>query len=86
MTDDHAPGPMAIICPDCDAPVLCRPHGYTLGQDEDGPPERWTLLQCPNYHTLLVLQNEYGGGHKFDDDEPYRMYPPQDLHLSNEIP
>ncbi len=87
MADDHAPSEMAVHCPTCDGPVIGRPHGYTTAYDpQNGPPERWTLLQCPEGHTMLVLQEEYGGGMKFDDDTPYRIYPPQDRRLSNDIP
>ena len=35
---------------------------------------------------MLVLQENYGGGMTFDDDTPYRIYPPQDRRLSNEVP
>lgn len=75
MTDGHAPSEMAVQCPNCDGPVIGKPHGYTTSWDpENGPPERWTLLQCPKGHTMLILQEEYGGGMKFDDDTPYRIY------------
>lgn len=87
MANDHAPSEMAVHCPSCDGPVIGKPHGYTTAYDpQNGPPERWTLLQCPAGHTMLVLQEEYGGGMSFDDDTPYRMYPPQDRRLSNDIP
>lgn len=87
MADDHAPSEMAVLCPACDGPVIGKPHGHTTSWDPDnGPPERFTLLQCPKGHTVLVLQEEYGSGHRFDDDTPYRIYPPQDRRLSNDIP
>ena len=83
---DYIPGPMAVVCPTCEAPAVCNPHGYTLyNEPSEGPPERWTLLQCPKGHTLLVLQNEWSGT-SFDDDDPYRMYPAQDRQLSSQIP
>lgn len=86
MADDHSPSEMAVHCPTCDGPVIGKPHGYTTAYDpQSGPPERWTLLQCPKGHTMLVLQEEYTGM-EFDDDNPYRMYPPQDRRLSNDIP
>lgn len=86
MADDHSPSEMAVHCPGCDGPVIGKPHGYTTAYDpQNGPPERWTLLQCPKGHTMLVLQEEYTGM-EFDDDSPYRMYPPQDRRLSNDIP
>lgn len=79
---------MAVICPHCDRSVIAMPKGYTKHYDpREGPPERWTLLQCPSGHTLLVLQNEYNGsGMTFNDDEPFRVYPPQERQLSNDIP
>ena len=86
VTDEDAPGQMAVVCPHCEGPIIATPHGYTLSYDPaEGPPERWTLLQCPSGHTLLVLQNEYSGL-TFDDDDPFRVYPPQDRQLSDEIP
>lgn len=87
MSDPHAPGSMAVYCPTCEVTVLCTPHGHTLFYEpSEGPPQRWTLLQCAAYHTILVLQEEYGGGQTFEDDPPYRLYPPQDRRLSDEIP
>lgn len=84
--DPHAPKPMAIVCPDCDAPVLGEPRGYmTRYEPQEGPPERWTLLQCPRYHPLLALQEQWSG-QEFDDDPPGRMYPPRERFLSQEIP
>jgi hypothetical protein len=86
VADVHAPSEMAVHCPDCDGPVIGKPHGYTTSYDpKNGPPERWTLLQCPEGHTMLVLQAEYSGM-EFDEDTPYRMYPRQDRRLSNDIP
>jgi hypothetical protein len=77
---------MALVCPRCEGPVMGEPHGYTMSYDpNEGPPERWTLLKCPRDHALLVLQNEFSGL-TFDDDDPFRVYPPQDRHLSTEIP
>jgi hypothetical protein len=87
MPDANAPKDMAVHCPECDAVGVCQPCGFsTYYEPAEGPPERWTLLKCPRGHALLVVQNEYGGGRRFDDDEPYRMYPPQDRRLSEEIP
>jgi hypothetical protein len=87
MPDEDAPKDMAVLCPRCDATVIGKPHGYTIDRNpENGPPNRFTLLQCPRAHTMLVIHEEYGGNTRFDDDPPYRMYPPQDRRLSNEIP
>jgi len=87
LPSDHAPGRMAVHCPSCDGPVIGEPRGYTTAYDpETGRPERWTLLQCPASHTMLVLQESYGSGMTFDDDTPYRIYPPQDRRLSAEVP
>lgn len=88
MPDKHEPNrPMAVHCPRCDSVKVATPCGYTtFYEPSEGPPERWTLLKCPQGHPLLVLQEEYGHGHRFDDDEPFRMYPPQDRPLSAEIP
>jgi hypothetical protein len=79
---------MAVVCPRCERSVVAVPHGYTTYYEpSEGPPERWTLLQCPNGHVLLVIQNEYSGsGMSFDDDEPFRAYPPQERPLSLTIP
>lgn len=86
MVANREPGPMVVACPICDEPVVCQPRGYTLYYEpSEGPPERWTLLQCPQDHTLLVLQNEYSGM-RFEDDVPYLIYPPQERPLSREIP
>lgn len=85
--DSDAPVPMAVACEQCEATVICTPKGWTFFYDpEEGPPERWTLARCPKGHPLLILQNEYSPGMSFNDDTPYRMYPPQDRHLSQEIP
>lgn len=86
MPRTNEPGAMAVDCPACDAKVVCQPKGHTFYDDpEEGPPERWTLVVCPKHHPLLVVQNEYAGI-DFDDEDPYRMYPPQDRHLSVLIP
>jgi Domain of unknown function (DUF4145) len=86
-TDTHEPKAMALHCPDCDQIGVCEPRGFLVRHDpRDGPPERWTLLQCPNGHPLLVLQNDYGPELGFDDDSPYRIFPPQDRRLSGLIP
>ena len=73
-------------CAECDRVVLGSPKGHTVYYNpEEGPPERWTLLACPAGHPLLVLQLEYSP-QTFEDDDPWRAYPPQDRHLSSEIP
>lgn len=88
VTDANEPGPMVVVCPSCEKPVIASPRGYTTYYEpNEGPPERWTLLQCPRGHPLLVLQNEYNGSDMtFDDDAPFRVYPPQERQLSSDIP
>jgi len=77
---------MALLCPTCDSVGVCEPRGFSIFYDpREGLPERWTLLQCPQGHAILVLQNQYGPM-SFDDDDPFRMYPPQDRRLSDLIP
>jgi hypothetical protein len=84
---DRLPQPMAVHCPTCDGTVLCTAQGVAFFYDQrEGPPQRWTLMQCARDHVLLVLQEFYGGGMEFDDDSPYRVYPAQDRQLSQEIP
>ena len=88
MAESHAPKPMAVHCPTCDATAVCEPHGYVINapHPSEGVPERWKLLACPNHHALLVVQEDFGPGLRFDDQGPFRIYPPQDRPLSNEIP
>ena len=83
----HSPKPMLVDCPECEQPVIGEPRGHLFYYEpEEGPPERWTLLACQEKkHPILVIQNEYSGA-TFDEDRPWRMYPPQDRHLSSEIP
>lgn len=83
---NKAPQAMAVHCPTCDSVDVCKPRGHSTFYDpREGPPERWTLLQCSEGHALLVVQCEYSGM-TFDDDTPYRMYPPQERRLSDQIP
>jgi hypothetical protein len=87
MADSHAPKEMAVHCPQCDSVGVSSPRGFlTYYEPHEGPPERWTLLSCPQGHPLLVLQNQYSGDITFDEDKPYRMYPPQDRRLSDLVP
>lgn len=52
MTDPHT----TSVDSACNAPVIGKPHGYTTAYDpQNGPAERWTLLQCPEGHTMFVL-------------------------------
>lgn len=86
MSDKNTPQSMAVHCPTCDSVGVCVPCGFTTFNDpKSGPPERWTLLSCPQGHPLLVLQEGFSDL-GFDDDEPYRMYPPQNRRLSEQIP
>ena len=87
MSELHSPRAMAVHCPDCDTVGVCDPQGFIVRYEpSEGPPERWSLLRCPNGHPLLVLQNEYGPDLRFDEDSPYRVYPPQDRRLSDVVP
>lgn len=87
MPDANEPKPMAVHCPNCDAVTIGQPRGFTTySEPSEGPPQRWSLLRCPRGHPLLVLQEEYGGGSRFNDDEPFRVYPPEDRPLSHEVP
>lgn len=84
---EKEPVPVAIDCPVCDRPVIAEPVGFTYFQeDRGGIPERWTLLRCPEWHPMLVVQNLYAGIESFNEDPPYRVHPPQDRHLSRDIP
>ncbi len=87
MVTNHGPSKMAVHCPTCDNTSVCEPHGYTIyDEPSEGPAARYSLMQCPRGHTLLVLQEEFGLGLRFDDDEPLRVYPAQARPLSNEVP
>lgn len=79
---------MSVDCPKCDANVVAEPHGYVIYYDpRDGLPGRWTLLACKEKgHPLLVIQEELAPGMAFEEEKPYRLYPPQDRRLSNLIP
>jgi hypothetical protein len=79
---------MAVQCQRCDQPVIGEPKGYLTYYDpEEGPPERWTLLQCNQAgHPILVIQCKYYHEMAFEDDDPARVYPPQDTALSPTIP
>ena len=87
MTDPYQPEAMAVHCPACDATQVCRPRGFVLyDEPSEGPPERFSLMQCPQGHPLLVVQTDYGPNSRFEDDQPFRLYPPEDRQLSVEIP
>lgn len=81
--------PVLVECESCDrvvqATVLAESFYY---EPSEGPPERWRFVRCmDNLHPMLVLQNEFGGMPRgFDDDPPWRAYPPQDKMLSYLIP
>ena len=78
---------MAVQCPRCDAPGVCKTRGTFERYDpDDGPPERWSLLSCPQGHPMLVVQNQYYPDMPFDEDTPYRVYPAQDRQLSDLVP
>lgn len=91
MTDKPTPAelpkPILVECDRCESVVLSEIRGQSEYYDpEDGPPERWSFVVCiPAQHPMLVLQNEYYGI-PFDEDIPWRAYPPQDRVLSAEIP
>ena len=86
MPDAHQPNSMAVHCPQCDATTIGAPKGFLVrAEPSEGPPERWTLLRCPEGHPLVVLQNEFSG-QRFNDDEPFRVYPPQARQLDAAIP
>ena len=86
MADEHEPRPMAVHCPTCDVVDIAVPMGSTTFYEEsEGPPERYTLLRCPQMHPLLVVQNRFVGV-EFNEDGPYRVYPPQERQLSVEVP
>lgn len=87
MPDADEPRQMAVLCPSCDAVTVGQPHGFMVyDEPNEGMPERWTLLRCPRGHPLLVVQNDFGSTFRFNDDDPFRMYPPQERLLSREIP
>lgn len=88
VTYGEPPDVMAVNCDRCERVVMATTHGYTIFQEGGGGLfERYTLMSCkPKNHPLLVMQEDFMSPNNFDDDEPYRMYPPQDRHLSTQIP
>ena len=71
MPDANEPEPMAVHCPHCDAVTIGKPRGFTIyAEPSEGPPERWTLLQCPQGHPLLVVQADFGTRSRFNLDPP----------------
>ena len=88
--------PKAVECPNCDKAVIAEPKGFVVSGmdvDEEQSLVRWTLYACEKQHPILMreeeLGSEYGGGGYISidfDDDPYRVYPPRDRVLSNEIP
>src|SRR5262249_31800954 len=85
---DGIPGPMSVECPQCDAHVIGQPQGCVVYYNpRDGLPARWTLLACEKKgHPVLVVQEELAPEMAFEEDAPFRVYPPQDRRLSNLIP
>lgn len=87
MPDANEPKEMAVLCLSCDAVTVGQPHGFTVyDEPSEGAPERWTLLRCPKGQPLLVVQNDFGSALHFNEDDPFRMFPPQERPLSREIP
>jgi hypothetical protein len=87
--------PRAFECPGCEAAVIAEPKGFVVtGTDPKftGLAARWTLYACEKEHPILAVEDGFGEGDEEGyevmhfDDEPYRVYPPQDRILSNEIP
>lgn len=85
----------ALECPTCEAAVIAEPKGFVVtGTDLfEHDIARWTLYACEKQHPILTLEDALGaeseGGDYTNidfDDDPYRVYPPQDRVLSNEIP
>jgi hypothetical protein len=85
-----------VECPQCGKAVIAEPKGFVVsGNDPDDDPlvERWTLFACEKQHPILMVESEVFSQWGSDgvevadfDDDPYRMYPPQDRVLSDEIP
>jgi len=89
--------PRALECPMCETAVIAEPKGFVVtGVDwEPGKPiSRWTLYACEKQHPILTFEDDLGFEATDEaiivsidfDDDPYRVYPPQDRILSNEIP
>jgi Domain of unknown function (DUF4145) len=88
--------PRALECPMCGKAVIAEPRGFTvtgINIEDEEYLERWTLYACEKEHPILTsedglgasLDGEGNGNVDFDDD-PYRVYPPQERPLSAEIP
>lgn len=78
---------MIIECKDCSATVDAREiatHESGGGSPND-PSSKWTFLACPRCESaMLSVQEDYGAG--FDEDTPYRVYPPRERNLGASVP
>jgi hypothetical protein len=79
---------MPVSCPHCEEAVLATVVGEIEYYDpEEGPPARYSLVQCSRKgHAILVQQEDYGPGAGFDEDRPYRLYPPQHRIIDPAVP
>ena len=79
---------MLLECKHCSAMVEAleiATHFKEWHDDENEPPEKWTLAICPRCkRPLLASQSDYGGG--FDADTPVRVYPVPDRRLGSAVP
>jgi hypothetical protein len=88
------PDQMLVECAQCDKPVIGTARGFILDTSladknapEDGPYFRYTLVECPRDHAILVIQQDTSedfGSYNWDD--PQRVYPVRYRTLSTLIP
>jgi len=91
------PRSRAVECPECGKAVIAEPKGFVFTRndpDDDLAIYRWTLFACEEMqHPILTIETVYfskwgpnGVEVATFGDEVYRLYPPQDRVMSNEIP
>lgn len=83
---------MILECKQCSANVDAKviatyEDGGTYAEEgyQEEPPGKWTLAHCPRCRLpMLVVQSDNGRG--FDEDAPYRVFPPRDRQLAWTVP
>lgn len=80
---------MLINCSKCKARVDAKVESYLHGYDENEPPYKVSLLQCPSCHSPLIGVQENYGSSDFGDEiwsEAGRVWPSPETYLSHSIP